>query len=98
MKTTAAAAPLATSASPRQRRLFFSEKLFKKFKRPSPGGPRRRSRFLALVAPLHVGAPGAPVERAAGDEEQVRQPVQVQPRLGGDRLGAAQRDHAALGA
>src|SRR5439155_15254229 len=53
---------------------------------------------LALVPPLHVAAAGGAVERAPGDEEQVRQAIEVAPRRVADALAPAQRHDAALGA
>src|SRR6185503_15252651 len=55
------------------------------------------SRF-ALVAPLYVTAARAAIERPAGNEQQVRQAVQVAPGRVADRLAAAERHQGPFGA
>src|SRR5438445_5190716 len=54
--------------------------------------------FLALVAPLHVAAPGAAIENPRGDEQQIGQAIQVTARVRADFVFLSERDDAALGA
>src|SRR5882762_8409084 len=56
------------------------------------------SPFLALVAPLHVAAPGVAIENPRGDEQQIGQAIQVTARGRADFVLVSERDHAALGA
>src|SRR6266480_2106637 len=54
--------------------------------------------FLALVAPLHVAAPGVAIENARGNEQQIGQAIQVAARVRADFGFLSERNHAALGA
>src|SRR5687767_303737 len=53
---------------------------------------------FSLMAPLHVADFRGAVQYPAGDEQQVRQAVQVLPRRRAHGLGAPQGHYAALGA
>src|SRR5207253_8130953 len=54
--------------------------------------------FLALMAPLHVAAPGVAIENPRGDEQQIGQAIQESARVRADFVFLSERDHAALGA
>src|SRR5262247_603137 len=53
---------------------------------------------LPLVFPLYVAASGRAVEAATGDEQEVRQPVEIAPGSLADRLRAPEGHESTLGA
>ena len=78
------------------RRLAALDDLRGRERRPSAGGRAGHPAQLALRAPDHLAAGALARQHSRHDEQEVRQPIQVFERVGGDVLDARKRPAAAF--